>query len=79
MAYEVSPYLLAPCRDLPIACEQVRHARGLLTTPCGPCAVHDMCKRAMLSEAQAMPQQSIPVERNMSRVITRKSGHKAAA
>jgi len=54
MVYDVSPYLLTPCRDLPTACKQIRHARGLFTRPCGACGLSDMCRAAMRKEAEAV-------------------------
>ena len=76
MAYDVSPYLLLPCRDLPTACKQARHARGLLITPCGACALSDMCKSPEAQTASQLPQ---PVKGNTSRAITCISRRKAAA
>ena len=78
LVYDVSPYLLVPCRDLPAACKQIRHARGLLTRPCGTCALSDMCKGAMRKEAEAVSQLPQLVKTKTSRAITRMSGRKAS-
>ena len=66
MTYDVSPYLLLPCRDLPTACKQTRQAKGLLAAPCGACALIDMCKSA---EARAVSQLRRPLKGNTSRAI----------
>ena len=55
MAYDVSPYLLVPRRDLPTACKQTHHAKDLLTSPCAACALSDMCRSAMRKEGEAVP------------------------
>jgi hypothetical protein len=76
MAYDVSPYLLLPCRDLPTACRQTRHAKGILVAPCGACALSDMCKSAEARAASILPP---PVAANPSGATTCTSGRKAAA
>lgn len=55
MAYDVSPYLLLPCRDLATACRQKRHARGVLVAPCGACPLSDMCKSPEAQAAYSLP------------------------
>ena len=79
MAYDVSPYLLVPCRDLPTACKQAHYVRGLPEAPCGACALSDMCQRAMLEEAQAVSHRFQPVKGNTGRAIAFVSARKAAA
>lgn len=76
MTYNVSPYLLLPCRDLPTACKQTRQAKGLLAAPCGACALIDMCESA---EARAVSKLPRPPKGNTSRAIACMSEHKAAA
>jgi hypothetical protein len=43
MAHTVSPYLLAPRRDLRTACRQIRLARGLPGASCGACDNVELC------------------------------------
>lgn len=56
MLHDVSPYLLVPRRDLPTACKQSRHARGVLTRPCAACTLSDACRSAMRRESEAVSQ-----------------------
>ncbi len=79
MVYDASPYLLVPCRDLPTACKQTRHARGLLTRPCGACALSDVCRRAMRKEVEAVSQLPQLVKEKTSRAITCMPERKIAA
>ena len=79
MVYDVSPYLLTPCRDLPTACKQTRHARGLFTRPCGACALSDMCRAAMRKEAEAVSKLPQLVNAKTSLTIMCKSERKIAA
>lgn len=73
MAYDVSPYLLRPRRDLPTACRQIRQAKGIFTAPCGACGLSDMCIGA---ETRAVALLHSPTERDASQMIAR---HKEAA
>jgi len=76
MAYDVSPYLLLPRRDLPTACRQIRQAKGIAAAPCGSCALSDMCKSA---EAQVVSQLPQPFKGSTSRAVTCLRRRKAAA
>ena len=82
MAYDVSPYLLLPCRDLPTACKQARHARGLLITPCGACALSDMCKSRKRKQRPSCPNllkeiraERLPAFRGAKPLRNRTAGH----
>lgn len=76
MAYDVSPYLLLPRRDLPTACRQIREAKGIVAAPCGACALSDMCKSPEAKTAALLPR---PVNDNTSQTIARVSGRPEAA
>ena len=76
MAYDVSPYLLLPRRDLPTACRQIREAKGIFVAPCGACALADMCKSP---EAKAATLLLKPVNENASQTIVGVSGRQEAA
>jgi hypothetical protein len=75
MTYDVSPYLLRPRRDLPTACRQTRHARGMPVAPCGACALSDMCKSPEAQAASQLP----PSVKNTNRRVTCMPEPKAAA
>lgn len=76
MAYDVSPYLLLPRRDLPTACRQIREAKGIFVAPCGACPLSDMCKSPGAKAVALLPE---PANKNTSQSIAPVSGRREAA
>ena len=79
MGYDVSPYLLVPCRDLPTACQQIHRAKGLSSPPCGACDLSDMCKTVFLRQTNAVALLPRPAKGNAAQTTTILSGRKTAA
>ena len=78
MANEISPYLRIPRRDLPTACKQIHHARGM-PPPCGTCDLSDICENAPRREPQAVSALPQTVKSKKKRAIVCLFGQAKAA